>query len=162
MCDCVHTGGCQRACHLRIQSLLSIFFEVRSLIFHCISQPGWHTNFLGFSWLHLSSCIEEQGLQRLSILRHRFYMDSVDPTGVLMTQCKSFAHQDCFPDPNSRRKWQTFPQRLLHFTSLLVNVVRLLISPPPCQTYYVTLITSYLCGCGLVSLCGFDFHFPKG
>lgn len=90
-----------------------------------------------------------------------FYMGSVDPTRVLLTQCKSFAHQDSFPDPNSGRKWQTFPQRLLHFTSLLVNVVRLLISPPPCQTYYVTLITSYLCGCGMVSLCGFDFHFPN-
>lgn len=53
--------------------------------------------------------------------------------------CKTFAHQDNFPDPNSGRKWQTFPQRLLHFTSLLVNVMSFLISPPPCQTYYVTL-----------------------
>lgn len=72
MCDCVHTGGCQRTCHLCIQSLLSIFFEVGSLILHCISQPGWHTSFLGFSWLHLSSCIGELGLQRLSILCRHF------------------------------------------------------------------------------------------
>lgn len=66
MCDCVHTGGCQRTCHLCIQSLLSIFFEVGSLTLHCISQPGWHTSFLGFSWLHHSSCIGELGLQRLT------------------------------------------------------------------------------------------------
>lgn len=69
MCDCVYTGGCQRTCHLCIQSLLSIFFEVGSLILRCISKPGWHTSFLGFSWLRLSSCIGELGLQRLSILR---------------------------------------------------------------------------------------------
>lgn len=37
-----------------------------------------------------------------------FYMGSVDPTRVFMTQCKSFAHQDSFPDLNSGRKWQIF------------------------------------------------------
>lgn len=160
MCDCVHTGGCQRTCHLCIQSLLSIFFEVGSLTLHCISQPGWHTSFLGFSWLHHSSCIGELALQRLSILHHFTWVlwiqlgSSWLSASLLLTK---IVFQTWILGGNGR----FFSQRLLHFTSLLVNVVRLLISPPHCQTYYVTLITSYLCGRGLVSLCGFDFHFPN-